>query len=96
MSEWRGRLSAQLVRERFVPLNLGADLLAVIVVISEGCVHIRERQTGILGNDLIGAEAAAFVAQNYVLHGDAMAGDSWTASTSIGRNDNMLGRCFQS
>src|SRR5437660_5933614 len=60
------RLSAQLRDELLVLADGSVDLLTMVVVVGESCVHISEREP-VLGRDLVHAEAQALVPDHDVL-----------------------------
>lgn len=56
-----------------VCLNISVNLLDVVVIIDECGIDIRQRQAGMLGDNLIGALALKFVPNSHMLYLDPVA-----------------------
>lgn len=90
LSEWRHiRLRACLNIRRLV-LNFAVNLILVLVVIQEGCVHLGEVQRWIyLAHQLFGRNSL-LVRHGNIVDGNSMPRNAWFATIDFGVADNVL------
>src|SRR5947209_10323700 len=72
-------------------LDVPLDLVAVVPIVGEGGVNVGQRQTGVLGNDLVGTEPHPLVPDDDVLHLDSVSLDPRFPAADTGRDFHMFG-----
>lgn len=88
LEDRRGGGGLQLVGEPEAVGEVGVDLVLVVEVVGEGGVDLGEGEGGVLGDDLVGGEAEALVADGDVLDLDAVAVDAGLAAAGAGGPDD--------
>src|SRR5262245_1046192 len=86
----RRRLGAELFVKGFVGRNRGSNRVPVVVIVSQGGVHVTEGDSRVPRSNLIGTHAAAFMPDDDVLHGDPMSRNARLAAADVRRHDDMF------
>src|SRR3954462_7188700 len=81
-------LGLQFLDESLPLFDGSVDLLAIFVVVGEGCMNVRQGDGRVMRHDFVGAHAHPLVPDGHVLDGDAVPVDAWLASARAGCADD--------